>query len=109
MYWDHSPLKFVSQVKTPTLFLVGEEDPRVPLPQSVEMFRALRSLGVPTHLYVAPREGHGWTELRHRLFKLQVEIEWFEKWVNGRGYQWEAAPGAESGDKSGSVTGTPNR
>jgi dipeptidyl aminopeptidase/acylaminoacyl peptidase len=93
LYWDHSPLKFVSQVKTPTIFLVGEEDPRVPLPQSIEMFRALRSNGVPTHLYVAPREGHGWTELRHRLFKLQIEMEWFEKWVHGRTYAWEPVPG----------------
>ena len=109
LYWDHSPLKFVSQVKTPTLFLVGEEDPRVPFPQSVEMFRALRSNGVPTHLYVAPREGHGWTELRHRLFKLQVEMEWFEKWVRGTTYQWEAAPGAESGEATKTSTVTHNR
>ncbi len=109
LYWDHSPLKFVSQVKTPTLFLVGEEDPRVPFPQSVEMFRALRSNGVPTHLYVAPREGHGWTELRHRLFKLQVEMEWFEKWVRGTTYQWEAAPGAEPGETTKTSTVTPNR
>lgn len=95
LYWDHSPLKDVSKVKTPTLFLVGEQDPRVPMPQSVEMYRALKSNGVPTHLYVAPREGHGWTELRHRLFKLQVEMEWFEKWVNNRVYVWEKAPGDE--------------
>lgn len=108
LYWDHSPLKHVSQVKTPTLFLVGAEDPRVPLPQSVEMFRALRSRGVPTHLYVAPREGHGWTELRHRLFKLQVEMEWFEKWVNGASYRWETAPGGEAGDKPG-TSPTPYR
>lgn len=109
LYWDHSPLKYVSQVKTPTLFLVGEEDPRVPLPQSVEMYRALRALGVPTHLYVAPREGHGWTELRHRLFKLQVEMEWFERWVNGAAYRWEAAPDGKPGDKTGSSPITPNR
>lgn len=92
LYWDHSPLKFVSQAKTPTIFLVGEEDPRVPLPQSVEMFRALKSNGVPTHLYVAPREGHGWSELRHRLFKLQIELEWFEKWLYNRPYTWEETP-----------------
>ena len=60
MYWNHSPLKDVAKVKTPTIFLVGEQDPRVPMPQSVEMYRALKSNGVPTHLYVAPREGHGW-------------------------------------------------
>jgi dipeptidyl aminopeptidase/acylaminoacyl peptidase len=109
LYWDHSPLKFVSQVKTPTIFLVGEEDPRVPLPQSIEMFRALRSNGVPTHLYVAPREGHGWTELRHRLFKLQIEMEWFEKWVRGGTYQWEAIPSTGEAGKPSTATANPNR
>ncbi|MEY4093981.1 MAG: hypothetical protein RLZZ53_1180, partial [Acidobacteriota bacterium] len=95
LYWNHSPLKDVAKVKTPTIFLVGEQDPRVPLPQSVEMFRALKSNGVPTHLYVAPREGHGWAELRHRLFKVQIEMEWFEKHVHNRSYTWERIPGEE--------------
>jgi dipeptidyl aminopeptidase/acylaminoacyl peptidase len=95
LYWNHSPLKDVAKVKTPTIFLVGEQDPRVPLPQSVEMFRALKSNGVPTHLYVAPREGHGWTELRHRLFKLQIEMEWFQKYVHNMSYTWERIPGEE--------------
>jgi dipeptidyl aminopeptidase/acylaminoacyl peptidase len=100
LYWNNSPLKDVAKVKTPTIFLVGEQDPRVPMPQSVEMFRALKSNGVPTHLYVAPREGHGWTELRHRLFKLQIEMEWFEKYVNNRNYGWEKVPGDEKKDPS---------
>lgn len=95
LYWEHSPLRFVSNVKTPTIFLVGEEDPRVPMPQSIEMYRALHANGVPTKLFVAPREGHGWTEMRHRLFKLQIEMEWFEKWVFDRPYTWEVAPGEE--------------
>ena len=82
----------MSKVKTPTLFIVGEKDPRVPLPQSVEMYQALKSLGVPTRLYVAPREPHGWTELRHQLFKVNVELEWFERWVTKRPYTWETAP-----------------
>lgn len=93
LFWDNSPLKDVSKVKTPTIFLVGDQDPRVPMPQSIEMYRALKSNGVPTHLYVAPREGHGWTELRHRLFKLQIEMEWFEKYINNRAYTWEKVPG----------------
>jgi dipeptidyl aminopeptidase/acylaminoacyl peptidase len=109
LYWDHSPLKYVSQVKTPTLFLVGEEDPRVPMPQSIEMYRALRSNGVPTHLYVAPREGHGWTELRHRLFKLQIEMEWFEKWVRGQSYEWEPVPGQAGPPVAAGTTSHPNR
>jgi dipeptidyl aminopeptidase/acylaminoacyl peptidase len=104
LYWNNSPLKDVSKVKTPTIFLVGEQDPRVPMPQSVEMYRALKTNGVPTHLYVAPREGHGWTELHHRLFKLQIEMEWFEKYINNRAYVWERIPGEEKKDAAKATT-----
>jgi dipeptidyl aminopeptidase/acylaminoacyl peptidase len=93
LYWSQSPLKDVSKVKTPTLFIVGENDPRVPMAQSVEMYRALKRHDVPTRLYVGPREGHGLGELRHRLFKFQVELEWFERHVHGRPYIWEQVPG----------------
>ncbi len=93
-YWDNSPLKDVSKVTTPTIFLVGQNDQRVPEPQSVEMYRALKSNGVPTHLYVAPREPHGWEELRHVLFKMNAELDWFEKYAMSRQYTWEQAPTA---------------
>jgi dipeptidyl aminopeptidase/acylaminoacyl peptidase len=95
VYWEQSPLKYVANVKTPTLFLVGEKDPRVPMPQSVEMHRALKANGVPTKLYVAPREPHGWRELRHQLFKVNVELDWFETHAMKRAYTWEKAPEAE--------------
>jgi dipeptidyl aminopeptidase/acylaminoacyl peptidase len=94
-YWNHSPLKDVAKVKTPTIFFVGERDPRVPMPQSIEMYRALTSNKVPTHLYVAPREPHGWTELRHQLFKLNTEIAWFEQYATKRPFTPEKAPGED--------------
>ncbi len=94
VYWENSPLREAWKVSTPTIFLVGANDPRVPMPQSVEMYRALKSNGVPTHLYVAPREPHGWRELRHELFKVNAELGWFEKWVRGRDYPWETPPAA---------------
>ena len=93
LFWSRSPLKDASNVKTPTLFFAGENDPRVPPEQSVEMYRALESHGVPTHLYVAPREGHQWGELRHLLFKANTELEWFDRYVLGRRYTPEAIPG----------------
>lgn len=105
VYWEHSPLKYVANVTTPTIFLVGEEDVRVPMPQSVEMYRALLSNGVPTHLYVAPREPHGWQELRHQLFKVNVELDWFEKWVTKRPYTWEKAPEETPAKDSSKTTG----
>jgi dipeptidyl aminopeptidase/acylaminoacyl peptidase len=96
VYWNNSPLKDVWKAKTPTIFLVGEKDVRVPMPQSVEMYRALKSNGVPTYLYVAPREPHGWGELRHELFKMNVELDWFEKHAMKRSYTWEKAPAADA-------------
>ena len=79
-------------MKTPTLFFAGEADARVPKEQSVEMYRALKSHGVPTQLVVAPHEGHHWGELQHLLRKANIELEWFEKYANGRAYVWEKAP-----------------
>ena len=100
VYWDSSPLKYVSNVTTPTLFLVGQQDLRVPMPQSVEMWRGVKHQGVPTHLYVAPREPHGWQELRHRLFKANVELDWFQRWVMSQTWIWEKAPGEEAAAKT---------
>ncbi len=92
-YWGHSPLKDIYKVTTPTIVLVGENDVRVPPNQSVELYRALKTNGVDTHLYIAPREPHGWQELRHELFKVNVELDWFERHVRGIEYEWETAPG----------------
>lgn len=91
-YRADSPLFDVYRVNTPTIVLVGEDDPRVPMPQSVELYRALKHNGVPTHLYVAPNQGHGWRELQQRLFKANVELDWFEQWVMEREYEWEKSP-----------------
>jgi len=92
LYWTQSPLKDVAKVKTPTLFFVGENDARVPLAQSIEIWRALRTNGVSTRLYVAPREGHQWGELRHQIAKANAELEWFERYARGRPYTAEKAP-----------------
>jgi dipeptidyl aminopeptidase/acylaminoacyl peptidase len=91
-YWNHSPLRDVANVMTPTLLFAGENDARVPKEQSIEMFRALRSNGVPTKLLIAPREPHQWGELRHLLFKANAELEWFERHAMSRAYVWEKTP-----------------
>jgi dipeptidyl aminopeptidase/acylaminoacyl peptidase len=94
LFWNNSPIRDVAKVKTPTLFFAGDADTRVPLVQSVEMFRALKSLQIPTQLLIAPNEGHQWGALLHLLRKANTELEWFEKYVNHRSYTWEKAPGS---------------
>jgi dipeptidyl aminopeptidase/acylaminoacyl peptidase len=92
LLWSTSPLKDVANVKTPTLFFSGEFDTRVGLAQSVEMYRALKSNNVPTHLYIGPGEGHQWAGPRHLIDKGNRELEWFEKYVNHRTHVFEKAP-----------------
>jgi dipeptidyl aminopeptidase/acylaminoacyl peptidase len=93
VYWEQSPLKYVANVKTPTLFIVGNNDPRVPKEQAIEMHRALKANGVTTKLLVIPDEQHTIFGLRHQLYKMNAELEWFEKYAMGRTYVWERAPG----------------
>jgi dipeptidyl aminopeptidase/acylaminoacyl peptidase len=96
---EHSPIFYVHQAKTPTLILCGENDRRVPLPQSIEMYRGLKANGVPTELAIFPRSGHGPRELRHMLFKMNKEFQWLEKYITGRDFEFEKPPGSETDKK----------
>ena len=91
-FWNASPVKDAANVKTPTLFFVGENDPRVPKEQSIEMYRAIKSHNVPTRLYIAPREGHNWIELRHQIAKANAELAWFSQYVLHSSYVPEVPP-----------------
>lgn len=92
VFLKSSPVFFAQKVTTPTLIMVGERDERVPMPQSVEMYRALKRNGATVELVIFPREGHGFQELRHRLAKAVQEFAWFEKYIRGVDYTPEVAP-----------------
>jgi dipeptidyl aminopeptidase/acylaminoacyl peptidase len=92
VYLKSSPAFFAQRVKTPTLIMVGERDERVPMPQSIEMYRALKRNGATVELVLFPREGHGFQELRHRLAKATKEFGWFEKYIRGAEYTPEVVP-----------------
>lgn len=54
-----SPLQYVEQARTPTLFMQGKEDERCPKCQSEEMFVSLMRAGdTPTELVLYPGENH---------------------------------------------------
>ncbi|RMF56840.1 MAG: S9 family peptidase [Calditrichaeota bacterium] len=82
--WDRSPLKYVSNSKTPTLILHGQEDKRVPLNQAYELYRGLKFFKVPTQLVVYPREGHGNRERAHRLDLCRRVLAWYETYLKSK-------------------------
>ena len=81
LYRERSPINHVNHAQTPTLILHGEEDIRVPLPQSEEFYAGLKAAGVETVFVKYPREGHGIEEPRHQLDMLKRQLAWYNKYV----------------------------
>jgi len=81
-YWDHSPMKYVNNVKTPTMILHGQADTRVPIPQAEEFYRALLERHVPVEYVAYPRENHGFVEPHHIQDRWQRYLVFFGKYLN---------------------------
>jgi dipeptidyl aminopeptidase/acylaminoacyl peptidase len=79
VYERSSPIKFIKQVRTPTLVLVGERDAECPVTQSREFWHALRTLKVPTQLVVYPGEGHGFSSPDHRRDAMRRTVAWLNQ------------------------------
>jgi dipeptidyl aminopeptidase/acylaminoacyl peptidase len=81
IYEKSSPIRFIKNVKTPTLVIVGERDAECPAPQSYEFWHALKTLGVPTKLIVYPGEGHMFLDPKHQVDRLEQTVAWFDKYL----------------------------
>jgi len=81
VYDKSSPIKFIKNVKTPTLIVVGERDAECPPAQSYEFWHALRTLGVPTQLIIYPGEGHLFLKPENQKDRMNQTIAWFDKYL----------------------------
>ena len=79
--WRWSPLRYVKNVRTPTLFLHGETDNDVHITQAEEMYTALRMRGIEATLVRYPREGHSFTELKHRVDAARRTADWMDRFL----------------------------
>jgi dipeptidyl aminopeptidase/acylaminoacyl peptidase len=82
LYWDRSPMKYVNNVKTPTMIMHGQIDTRVPIAQAQEFYQALVERKVPVEFVVYPRENHGFTEPRHQLDRVRRYVKFFAKYLS---------------------------
>ena len=76
-----SPIVHAKGVTTPTLFVHGESDHRVPIEEAEQMYVALKKQGVPARFVRYPESYHGgWTPWRtvHRTW---VQLEWWRQWL----------------------------
>ncbi|MCK5650246.1 MAG: S9 family peptidase [Gemmatimonadetes bacterium] len=76
-----SPIVHAKGVSTPTLFIHGESDHRVPIEEAEQMYVALKKQSVPARFIRYPDSYHGgWTPWRlvHRYYS---ELEWWEEYL----------------------------
>jgi len=84
LYWDLSPIKYVANVRTPTLIVQSEEDHRTPMTDAEQWFMSLKKQGVPVEFVRYPRSNHDLSRtgepwlLVDRLGRLR---QWFSHWL----------------------------
>jgi dipeptidyl aminopeptidase/acylaminoacyl peptidase len=84
LYDELSPIRYVHNVRTPTLIVQSEEDHRTPMADAEQWFVALEKQGVPVEFIRYPRSTHDLSRtgepwlLVDRLSRLR---QWFRYWL----------------------------
>jgi len=75
------PFLHADRIKTPTLFLCGQNDFNVPLLNTEQMYQCLRSLGVPTELVIYPGQFHQLKKPSYIIDRCKRYLDWYAKWI----------------------------
>jgi dipeptidyl aminopeptidase/acylaminoacyl peptidase len=76
-----SPLTHASRVRTPTLFISGEADQRVPYEEVEQMYFALRRQGVPAKMIQYAGQPHGISGHWNNVHRMLNELKWFDTYL----------------------------
>jgi len=83
IYKKTSPITYVNKAKTPTLIQHGDQDKRVPPPNSFELYQALKDRGVPVKLILYKGFGHPINKPKQQRAVMEHNYEWFSKYIWG--------------------------
>ena len=89
LYVDRSPLYMADKIKEPILFLHGSADTNVPIGESIQMFTAMKLLGVETAFVVVDGENHGIAEYNKLRQWLRTISAWFAKYLKDDSTWWD--------------------
>ena len=90
LFVDRSPLYNADKITKPILFTHGTADTNVPLGESIQMYTALKLLGVPTAFIEVEGENHGIMDPVKRAKWINSIMAWFEKYLKNDDAWWNA-------------------
>lgn len=82
--WDHSPLKYISSMKTPTLIIHSSKDYRCPVEQAYQLFTALKHNKVASKMVLFHEENHDLSRSGNPKARQKRLIEitnWMDKYL----------------------------
>jgi len=78
-----SPLNSVDRITVPLMVVQGENDPRVPVTEAIQVVEALRAAGQPVWYMNALNEGHGYRKKENRDIYQQATVLFLEEFLIG--------------------------
>ena len=78
-----SPLTHVDRIKIPMLVVQGQNDPRVPVTEAIQVVDALRAQDQPVWYMNALNEGHGYRKKENRDVYQQAVIMFLQEYLVG--------------------------
>jgi dipeptidyl aminopeptidase/acylaminoacyl peptidase len=79
-----SPIFYADRVKTPTLFIHGEVDYRVPFEEAEQMYFALKKNGVPAKIIQYEGQPHGIAGHWNNVHRMLNELRWWNRYLLGK-------------------------
>lgn len=90
LFVDRSPLYNANKIHRPLLFTHGTADTNVPIGESIQMYTALKLLGVPTAFIMVEGENHGIMDFTKRQQWINSMVAWFNRWLQDDPTWWNA-------------------
>jgi dipeptidyl aminopeptidase/acylaminoacyl peptidase len=84
VYEATSPIAYIHNVKAPLLVLQGDNDPRVPKEEAVQVVELLKKDGKTVDAHYYPNEGHGFEKRENQIDAIRRTVEWFDKYLKGQ-------------------------
>ncbi len=92
--WDHggpwwkradpekwNPIQHIDKWKTPTLFIHGEKDFRIPYTQSIMPFTYAQEQNIPSKLLIFPDENHWVLKGKNSVQWHRTVFDWMDRWT----------------------------
>ncbi len=76
-----SPIHKIDRISAPLFIIQGDNDERVPLSESIQMYEKLKEKGLPVKMLRFADEGHGLAKLENRIKAYSEVVKWLNEIV----------------------------